>query len=265
MRKFVGWSCVMGCFSISSVREGCQPMDNWIVNTLASFVDRAVFPRTCVLCGQSARALDICEACTEDLPLNSQACNLCAQPLPADVPGVLLCGKCLRRPPKHQGAFCPYRYSYPIDHLVRAFKFHQQLTYGRVIGELLSTAVQRRGDVRLPTVLLPVPLAAARFKARGFNQAIELGRVLEKRLGIPLCTDVIVRTRATAEQAGLDRVARRKNVRKAFSVIAPLPAKHVAIVDDVITTGSTMNELARVLKRAGAERIEAWAVARTAR
>ncbi|HYM35511.1 MAG TPA: ComF family protein, partial [Steroidobacteraceae bacterium] len=114
-------------------------------------------------------------------------------------------------------------------------------------------------------LIIPVPLAVERFRDRGFNQAIEIGRIIEMRLGIPLRPDLITRTRNTREQTGLDSKARRKNVRGAFAISAKLPAKHIAILDDVITTGSTANELARLLRRAGAKHIAVWAVARTPR
>jgi ComF family protein len=109
---------------------------------------------------------------------------------------------------------------------------------------------------------VPVPLADQRFRERGFNQAIEIGRELELQLSIPLRCDVVARIRDTREQAGLDRKGRRKNVRNAFKVLRPMDAQRIAILDDVVTTGSTVNELARVLRKAGAEHIEVWAVAR---
>jgi ComF family protein len=117
----------------------------------------------------------------------------------------------------------------------------------------------------LPELLVPVPLAPRRFRERGYNQAIELGRYVEKRLRIALRADLVMRVRETREQAALDKRERRKTIRGAFEVVRALPATHIAIVDDVMTTGSTVNELARVLKKAGARRVEVWAVARAGR
>jgi ComF family protein len=245
-------------------------MNTSLVDAGLTIAGGLLFPATCVICGNSARpisdaAFDLCSDCTNDLPENEHACILCAEPLPSSVPKDSVCGQCLRKPPRYHRAFCAYRYTYPIDHLLRAFKFHGRVAYGRVLGELLAGALKRTRVDGWPQLVVPVPLATQRFNERGFNQAIELGRVVEARLGIPLRADIVARVRSTREQTGLDRAARRKNLRGAFAVAPSFSAKHVAILDDVITTGSTMNELARVLRRAGAKRIEVWAVARTAR
>jgi ComF family protein len=173
-----------------------------------------------------------------------------------------VCGSCLRRAPRFDAAFCGWRYAYPVDHMVRAVKYHGAVAPARVLGELLAVSLRARPVTSWPEVLLPVPLAPRRFRQRGYNQAIELARWLERRLAIPLHTDVLVRVRETREQAGLPRSERRKNLRGAFAMHGPPPARHVALVDDVITTGSTVNELARILKAAGVRRVEVWAVAR---
>lgn len=234
----------------------------------------ALLPPVCVLCGaratinwQSATqtVIDICVRCIEDLPPNVAACVQCAEQLPVTGRETELCGACLRRPlPLHQ-AYCAYRYSYPVDHLIRALKYRGRLAYARVLGKLLAQSLAAGRVAPWPEILIPVPLAAQRFRERGFNQAIEVGVEVAKHLRIPMRNDLLVRQRPTSEQAGLDRIGRRKNVRGAFAMQAKLPAKHVGIVDDVITTGSTVNEIAKVLRRAGAQRIEVWAVARASR
>jgi ComF family protein len=168
----------------------------------------------------------------------------------------------LRRPPHFDLAFCPWQYAYPVDHLVRGLKYRGAVACGRVLGELMARRIQLSRSDRMPEALLPVPLAPQRFRVRGYNQAIELARWIGRRLDIPLQADVAVRTRETQEQAGLDAKGRRRNIRGAFALGAPLQFRHVAIVDDVITTGSTTNELARMLKRAGAKHVEVWAAAR---
>ncbi len=191
---------------------------------------------------------------------------MCAQPLQGECVGdamnSLQCGVCLRRPRRFDAACCPFRYAYPLDHLVRALKYHGGIAQGRVLGELLAQRIQRTRTDPLPDLLLPVPLAPRRFRERGYNQAIELARCLERRLRIPLRADLVARVRETREQAALRRSERRRNIRRAFEVTGKFSAGHLAIVDDVVTTGSTVNELARVLKRAGATKIEVWAVAR---
>jgi ComF family protein len=146
--------------------------------------------------------------------------------------------------------------------MIRALKYGNAIAYGRVLGSLFA---RREFSTPLPEVILPVPLGHARFVSRGYNQALELAAPVARQLGIDVRADVLVRTRETREQAGLERRERRKNLRNAFAIAKPLGASHVAVFDDVVTTGSTANEIARVLRRAGANRVEIWAIARAAR
>lgn len=224
----------------------------------------------CVLCGSDAQipSVDLCLGCMGDLRRNESACISCAEPLSGDVSNAdrlgLRCGGCLRRPPHFDTAWSPFLYDYPLDHLIRGLKYRGNVAYGRLLGHLFARELQARRTDPLPQLLIPVPLAYRRFRHRGYNQAIELGRSIERQLPVPLCTDVIERSRETAEQAGLTRPARRRNIKGAFAMLRSIDAEHIAILDDVITTGSTVNEIARVLKRAGVKRIEVWAIARTA-
>ena len=208
-----------------------------------------------------SRARDLCAACEGDLPASDAACSVCAEPLAAAGTD-LRCGACLRRAPRFDAACCAFRYAYPVDHLIRALKYQGAIAQSRVLGNLLAAHISQVHRGPLPELLIPVPLAQGRFQSRGYNQAIELGKHLEKWLHISLRADLVVRTRETAEQAGLGQKERRRNIRGAFACSGRLPARHLAIVDDVITTGSTVNELARLLKREGAKRVEVWAVAR---
>lgn len=230
-------------------------------------LEAALFPPVCVLCAAPGQAplVDLCGGCAGDLPANVNACGRCAEPLASGVASGATCGACLRRPPRFAAAYCAYRYGFPIDHLVRGLKYGEQLAYGRVLGTLLARHLQRAHVGAWPECIVPTPLADGRFRERGFNQAIEIGRELQARLGVPLATNVLARTRETREQAGLDRQARRKNLRNAFTVSRALRYRSAAILDDVITTGSTANEIARVLRRAGVEHVEVWAVARATR
>lgn len=220
-----------------------------------------LLPATCLACGGRGDGLlmDLCRECSVELPVNVQACRRCAIPLQGN--GAEICGACLRRPPRQESSYCAYRYAYPIEHFVRALKYGRSLAHARVLGELLASYLKQRHAALWPTCFIPVPLATRRYRERGYNQVIELGRFLERSLAIPMRTDVMVRTRHTIEQAGLSRNERRKNLRRAFAVVKELPP-HVAILDDVITTGSTVNEIAYTLRRAGVERVEVWAVAR---
>ncbi|WP_293858190.1 ComF family protein [Steroidobacter sp.] len=157
----------------------------------------------------------------------------------------------------------PFRYAFPVDRMIHGLKYRGELTYGRVLGELLARHLVSRGT--RPDVVIPVPLGTARYRERGFNQARELALPVCKALGLSLRSDLVVRLRETKEQATLDRSERLKNMTNAFALAAPLNARHVAIIDDVVTTGSTTNELAKVLRAAGAEWIEVWCIARADR
>jgi ComF family protein len=192
------------------------------------------------------------------LPYIEQACPVCAVELVTTATEP--CGACQRRRPPFESSFCAFRYAYPVNHLIRNLKYHGAIHWGRTLGLLLASRLPRHEP--RPTLLVPVPLSTARFRARGFNQADEIAAVVARRLQLPLCTDLLRRVRDTAEQAGLDGKERRKNVRHAFAVTRPLLRARIALIDDVITTGSTVREIARVLRRAGAEHISVWAVAR---
>jgi ComF family protein len=250
----------------SQLLKGCQPRLQRTVDK-ARTLAQALFPPVCVLCRDRGQVLndgervDLCAACAADLPWNATACSACALPLPEAEAGEV-CGACLHRPPPYVASIVPLRYAYPLDHLVHGLKFHRDLACGRVLGQLLARHILSTRHEPLPELIIPVPLAPRRYRQRGFNQACELAMPLARLLRVPMRADLVVRQRETLEQLPLDRKQRRRNVRDAFAAAATLPARHVAILDDVATTGSTVTELARVLAQAGAGRIEVWAIAR---
>jgi ComF family protein len=218
---------------------------------------RMVFAPRCLLCGESgAEGRDLCLPCAEALPWNRCACPRCALPLPAPD----LCGACLQRPPPLSETHAIFVYGFPLDRLVPRFKFHNDLAAGRLMSELM---VEAFSGLPKPAALLPVPLHDSRLRQRGYDQALELARPLARALQVPLRSDALVRTRATAPQSELDADARRRNLRRAFEVRAgaSLPG-HVALVDDVMTTGATLEAAARSLRRAGVARVDAWVCAR---
>jgi ComF family protein len=193
--------------------------------------------------------------------LNLPACGRCGAAL-TTAAGDSICGACLTRTPFFDSSLCAFRFAYPIDHLIRGLKYAQALAHAQVLGELLARQLHLH-NVPRPDCLIPVPLSSERFRERGYNQAIELGRFVERAFRVSMRTNLIERIRHTPEQAGLTRDERRKNLRGAFAILRE-PPPHVAILDDVMTTGSTVNELAQVLRRAGVLRVQVWAVARTA-
>jgi ComF family protein len=224
---------------------------------------RAVLPPTCLLCGAPGHEdLDLCSGCLADLPRNPGACPNCALPLPPAAPPGWPCGACLRQPPPFDAAYVPLEYAAAVPYLVTGLKFRRHMANARLLGELLARALADRPGP-LPQAILPVPLHPARLRSRGFNQSLELARIPARRLGLPLATRCCVRRLATAPQTSLGAQVRAANVRGAFAVLGPLPYSHLAILDDVMTTGSTVAELARVLKSAGVRRVEIWAAARS--
>lgn len=228
-----------------------------VYNRLKS-VQLLLYPRLCALCGKRATGnYDLCPGCLSELPFNRTGCRCCALPLPKQG---LLCGPCSDRAPPYERAIIPFRYAPPLDYLLQQLKFNRRLHLAPLLAELMAEAVLARED-ELPQLLIPVPLSAARMRERGYNQALELARVLTRRLSVPLDWRCCRRVRHTTAQTSLSRRERRGNLRGAFAISGDLPA-HVAIIDDVVTTGETVNELARTLRRAGVKRIEVWACAR---
>lgn len=223
-----------------------------------------VYPSTCLLCARpSRRRSELCGACARDLPWNRHACPRCALPLP-DTSGGQLCGQCLKSPPPWDEAVSPLIYAWPLDQLLQRFKFHHDLATGELLGGLLA-AFLAAGLTTRPDVVIPVPLHPARLRARGFNQALELARPLRTQWQLRVDHRLCVRRKNTAVQSTLTARKRRQNLRDAFQVRGPLTGAHVAILDDVITTGATMSALAQALRTAGAARITAWSLARAVR
>jgi ComF family protein len=221
-----------------------------------------LYPAHCCLCGaRGGRGLDLCQACFGELPWNRHPCPRCAAPLPpdADTP---LCGDCIKQPPSWDEAKSPLAYGFPVDKLVQRFKFEGDLAVGRLLGSLLAEYLAA-GEER-PDCIVPVPLHDSRLKERGFNQAVELARPVSKRLRLEVRLDLCMRSRATQVQSKLDHDERRKNLKDAFTVKQPVQGLHLALLDDVVTTGATAESLSRALREAGARRVTLWSACRAA-
>ncbi len=229
-------------------------MDKWIKN-----VQHLIMPPVCVLCGATGvGGLDLCAGCRRDLPRLGSGCARCALPLSGSTEA--LCGTCLHRPPAFERCLSLFDYRPPVDHLLLGLKFHSRLELARVLGRLMARWLADVIETR-PDVLIPVPLHAQRLRERGFNQALELARPIARALKLPLDARRCHRHRTTAAQMDLPRSQRLKNVKGVFGVSGPVSG-HVVIVDDVMTTGSTVDELARCLLDAGASSVEVWVCAR---
>lgn len=220
-----------------------------------------VLPGLCLCCGlPSNRPLDLCAGCEAALPTIAACCPRCAIPLPATA----ICGECLVRPPPFTRILACHPYSPPVSGLILALKQHRDLAAGQVLGKLLAQRVRSTlASADYPQRLVPVPLHWRRCLGRGFNQALELARPVSRELGIALTPGAVRRTRAVTQQ-GLDREARRRQLRGAFAINGEVNGEHVAVIDDVVTTTGTVRALAQALTDAGARRVEIWCLARTA-
>jgi len=208
----------------------------------------------CILCG--APSHDVwCSACDAALPcLNPAHCPVCALP----VLDGLICGLCLQQPPHFKRTLAVYAYAFPLNKLVLAFKYGEKFHLAKLLGDKLAQGVTVR-----PDCVVAMPLHPTRLQQRGFNQSLQLARSIARQLSLPLLPWACQRIRDTASQSTLPWKERDKNVRKAFKCTAEVAGKHVAVVDDVMTTGSTLNELALALLNAGATEVSVWVVART--
>ena len=223
-----------------------------------------LLPYTCILChGHSTRSQDLCDDCFADLPHLLYACPRCANPLANE--HSLTCGFCLKQKISFDATFALFSYQAPITKLIMNLKFGQSLVNARILGELLAQNIQEKWYYNnpLPEIIIPMPLHTQRLQERGFNQAIEIARPIAKKLFLPMEIDACKRIKQTAAQATLPARQRLHNIRNAFHIPETIPYKYVAVIDDVITTGHTMNEFCHTLKQAGVQRIDVWCCARS--
>jgi len=219
-----------------------------------------LLPPTCLLCGAvGTMGRDLCAGCMATLPRNILACPGCAIPVAAGHAGC--CRQCQNQPRSFDHAFAPFRYQPPVDFLICGLKFAGRLSYARLLGERFAAALAERA-APLPDCIIPVPLHPLRLRERGFNQALELARSAAYRWKIPLLANGLQRLRHTVRQTELNAHRRQENPRGAFAIGAMRPGSRVALIDDVMTTGSTVAECARILRDSGAASVEVWAVAR---
>jgi ComF family protein len=217
----------------------------------------------CDVCRQWGRGR-VCADCVDRFAPAAPRCPRCALRLPTPAPS---CGRCLNEPPVQERTVCVADYGFPWDRLIADFKFRGQPELAIAFAALMAGAV-RAAAQPLPALVLPVPLAPRRRAERGYDQAWELARRVARALALPARADLLRRPRDTAHQADLPRAQRLANLRHAFAVTASAPAvlagRRVALVDDVLTTGATAREAARVLLAAGAAAVDVWVLARTA-
>ena len=235
-----------------------------------SLIERVLMrcPGQCAVC-RAWSSQRVCMDCLMRYARPVPRCWTCAARLPLELTGRRepKCGACLRQPPPLARCIAALDYAFPWDRLLQRYKFHQALDLRETLLERLDQTLEV-ADAEAPDWLLPVPLSRERLRERGYNQAHELARALAKRRRLACDPALLLRVRDTAHQLQLPPEQRVANVKRAFAVeprrAGELRGSHVALLDDVMTTGATLFELARVLQQAGAARVQAWVVARTA-
>lgn len=220
-----------------------------------------LFPSTCIFCNaQSKRELDLCALCENDLPFLKNYCVQCAEPLPE---GQTICGICQNNQRVFIRMFVLFHYQAPINQLILGLKFHNRLVNAKILGGLLADHLyDKYRSQNKPEVIIPTPLHSLRLGERGYNQALELARPIAKRLKIRLEKSSVIRVRNTLPQVLLPAKKRKQNISQAFKITKMKHYKHVAVIDDVITTGNTVTELCKMLHHAGVEQIDVWCCAK---
>lgn len=200
-----------------------------------------------------------CAACDHTLPyLDMPHCPICAMPIPSGE----VCGHCLSHPPAFDRCAAAFVYAFPLDRLIQAMKYHEQLALAHTFAAKLT---QRLDHQHLPDCIIPMPLHPSKLRERGFNQSQLLAARISSELKLPLLPHACERVRDTPPQSALPWKERKKNVRGAFRCDIDLTGKHVALVDDVLTTGASLNALGTAIKARGATSVSAWVIARTIR
>jgi ComF family protein len=238
------------------------------METLIQFLKSQFLPGQCCLCQQAADIkLSLCEKCFSELSHNKFYCTTCATPLNSfqeHNKTLLQCGSCLQEKPYFDHVFSPFLYQHQMVQLIHQFKYHAKLFLARTLSDIFIQQYQyNKHNLSLPEIMIPVPLHIKRLKQRGFNQSKELATYLSKQMDIKIRDDIVARVKLTHTQRGLSLKERKKNLKNAFTINnRHFNKKHVVIVDDVMTTGNTANEIAKVLKQAGVKYVDVWTIAR---
>ena len=228
-------------------------MNNW-----SNIAQSSLYPFTCFICNQAGHnELDLCQPCLLDLHPIELRCNICDIELTTESS---TCGRCLQTTPYFDRITTLYRYDGIAQFLIQSLKFQSKHSCARTMGTLMARHFNKLG--KQPDALIAVPLHPKRLRERGFNQSTYIARYIHKELNIPLIHQALKRVVNTTSQATLKAAERRKNLNNAFYYEATGKIKSVAIIDDVVTTGATANEIAKTLKQQGVQRVEIWAFAR---
>lgn len=231
-------------------------MNNWL-----NIIQNKLLPPRCILCENPGfDSKDLCLPCYHDLRRNVHCCYRCAEPFEIAPSTPQLCGRCISNAPAFEETHAPFLFTDRMRHLITELKFGHRYRNARLLGQLLAEELGQ--NVEHPQCIIPMPLHRLRYCERGFNQSLEIARHVSRMLDVPVVLNACERKRNNPHQAGLSARQRRKNIVGAFQASSALSYQHVAILDDVMTTGSTVNALATTLKKAGVERIDVWVCAR---
>jgi ComF family protein len=238
-------------------------MNNWLkINQQLSLRLNAkhllslLFKQNCALCAAPTHSeLSVCHACINDLPLaTNPSCPQCGLSTQGDI-----CGKCIKQKPHYDATHALFTYAYPVDALLQHYKYHHALYLSQTFAQLLSAKMQSN-DIDL---IIAMPLHPNRIKERGFNQSLEVAKIMATKQQIALDRASCSRIKNTPPQASLPLKNRLKNMKDAFRCNQSLTGKHIALIDDVMTTGASLNELAKTIKKAGAYKVSCYVLART--
>lgn len=247
----------IGNYELSSTSESLSILPQPVMPSLKQATQRcleALLGSTCLLCQGASRDGLLCADCTADLPTPPAAtCPQCAEQTTHGE----RCGACLKETPHFDRTMAVFRYDFPVDRIIHALKYGHQLAVAKWLGQKIATRSESGASL-----IVPLPLHPERLRERGFNQSMEIARAAAGHLGLMIDHSSVFRNRATPPQADLPVKERRRNVRGAFECSADMSGQHILLIDDVMTTGATLNECARVLKLHGAARVSVAVAAR---
>lgn len=253
-----------------------QLINNWLINNQLfnfDYFKQAIFRQNCVLCDSyidtsEANTHAACSACLNDLPWHPKtSCPQCGLASSGTGLNRTVCGTCINASPDFDATYAVFLYQFPIDAMMQRYKYGNSLNIGNTFGQFLSSRILLESHTKSIDLIIPMPMHPQRLKERGFNQALEIAKMLTKNLKENLDFKSVIRQTLTPPQASLPLKERVKNIKGAFKVqgdrLNQFKGKRIAIVDDVMTSGASLNELAKTLKQAGATHVECWVIART--
>lgn len=232
-----------------------------MVNNWLDIIQYSLLPTSCILCGNKGMEdMDLCQPCHDAQIDIGSHCYCCAKQFENDNLNPLLCGSCQKNPPAFDKTYAPYPHQGGIRYLINHCKFNGAYKNSRLLGMLLTDFLRK--NAQLPELIIPVPLHPKRYRQRGYNQTLEIAKIIAQQLSIPIDNSSCLRIKNTAHQVSLNPRQRHKNIKNAFQVLKVPKAEHIAILDDVMTTGATVNELAKALKATGIKQVDIWVCSR---